>query len=121
MWVPELGVLSWVLVCSSVCSCVQSAQPTVLSPLRLLSLLASLRTTNPTLGRAGVNLKATMIRVRVVDSLYEIKIYGASARLDLLKSKPLSFKMFSSKSSFDGQWIKNIFSNIRKFSFIDGV
>ena len=26
---------------------------------------------------------------------YEIKIYGASARLDLLKSKLLSFKMFS--------------------------
>ena len=54
-------------------------------------------------------------------SFYEIKIYGASARLDLLKSKLLSFKMFSSKSSFDSQGIKNIFSNIRKFSFIDSV
>ncbi len=52
---------------------------------------------------------------------YEIKIYGASARQDLLKSKPLLFKMFSSKSSLESQWAKNIFSNIRKISFIDGV
>ena len=52
---------------------------------------------------------------------YEIKIYGASARQDLLKSEPLLFKMLSSKSSFDSEWIKRIFSNVRKFSFIDSV
>ena len=52
---------------------------------------------------------------------YEIKIYGASTRQDLLKSKPFLFKMFSSKSSFDSQWIKKIFSSIRKLSFIDSV
>ncbi|MDG1987342.1 MAG: DUF3971 domain-containing protein [Halieaceae bacterium] len=52
---------------------------------------------------------------------YEIKIHGASARQDLLKSKPLLFKMFFSKSSFDSQWIKRIFLNIRKISFIDSV
>ena len=52
---------------------------------------------------------------------YEIKIYGASTRQDLLKSKPFLFKMFSSKSSFDSQWIKKTFSNIRKLSFIDSV